>query len=141
MKVTGSQFLSTGPEWNVQGRRTRAKGGNICLGKCTGKLSSEIQGTEPDRIHSPNREILETTASCSSESPSTLTTRPTCTGAYSSSSSDDDVRDERSDFSLDLSSSSSSSSSEYTSLVFNGCFLARSSSKKKSGKCLPRLSQ
>lgn len=46
---------------------------------------------------------------------------------YSSSSSEDEDLDERSLFSLDLSSSSSSSSSEYTSLVFNGCFFASNS--------------
>lgn len=82
-------------------------------------------------VHHPNKKTLEATLSFSPKNPPILTIRPKYTQAYSSSSSDDDVRDERSDFSLDLSSSSSSSSSEYTSLVFNGCFLARSSAKKK----------
>lgn len=95
------------------------------------ELSSATQGPGPKSIQRPNREILETTLSFSSENPPVPTTRPKGAQAYSSSSSEDEVRDERSVFSLDLSSSSSSSSSEYTSLVFNGCFLARSSAKKK----------
>lgn len=64
----------TGPTWNVQGYRPRAK----FWGRCIGKRSSAMQGTQLNKIHSPHGDSGNYT-SFSSKNPPILNIRPKCT--------------------------------------------------------------
>lgn len=109
-QATGSRVPPAEPKGNVQGHRLGARGIRNKWGRCAGRLGSVIQVLSQTVARGPDRETrLPTELLLQTTQPAYQTKVYT---AYSSSSSEEDVRDERSDFSLDLSSSSSSSSSE-----------------------------